>query len=90
VIDLAVREALQIDASRIILSAAWQARMQQIARESTVALGLDAAALGVQARLYKLVAYQPNGHFKPHKDTEKEPGSCTDALHLCNGLLRTT
>jgi hypothetical protein len=74
VIDLAVREALQIDASRIILSAAWQARMQQIARESTVALGLDAAALGVQARLYKLVAYQPNGHFKPHKDTEKEPG----------------
>jgi hypothetical protein len=51
--------------------------MQQIARESTILLGLNAVALGVQARLYKLVAYQPNGHFKPHKDTEKESGDCT-------------
>jgi hypothetical protein len=44
--------------------------MQQIARESTVALGLDAAALRVQARLYKLVAYQPNGHFKTQRKSQ--------------------
>lgn len=28
----------------------------------------------VTASLYKLVLYEPGGFFKPHRDTEKEPG----------------
>ena len=37
------------------------------------ALGVDAVA-DVEARLHKLLLYQPGGHFVPHRDTEKEPG----------------
>ena len=32
------------------------------------------AAAGVEARLYKLLVYERGGHFRPHRDTEKEPG----------------
>jgi hypothetical protein len=32
------------------------------------------SAFGVQAHLHKLLVYPPGGHFKPHRDTEKEKG----------------
>ena len=40
----------------------------------STALGLDAAALGIEAHLYKMLVYERDGHFKKHKDTEKEVG----------------
>jgi hypothetical protein len=36
-------------------------------------LGEDEGA-GVEARLYKLLLYEPGGHFVTHRDTEKEAG----------------
>lgn len=38
------------------------------------ALGVPGGGAGIEARLYKLLVYERGGHFKSHRDTEKEPG----------------
>ncbi|CAM9611269.1 unnamed protein product [Pylaiella littoralis] len=74
-VDEKVRQAWQIDGSLIGLSDAFaEAVGKQFALHAAEALGLRARALGVEARLYKLVMYENGGHFRPHKDTEKEAG----------------
>ncbi len=43
--------------------------------ECALALGLDEHQTAhVHANLYKLLLYEPGGHFAAHRDTEKEPG----------------
>ena len=38
-------------------------------------LGLPTDALAVEAHLYKMLLFEPGGHFKKHRDTEKETGT---------------
>eukprot|EP00752_Nemacystus_decipiens_P002127 g2029.t1 len=74
-VDEKVRRAWQIDAERIGLSEEFALAIgKDYARLAADKLGLRANALGVEARLYKLVMYEKGGHFRPHKDTEKEVG----------------
>eukprot|EP00903_Cladosiphon_okamuranus_P014655 g13588.t2 len=74
-VDESVRQAWQIHGERIGLSAEFaEAIGKQHALKAATKLGLRAKALGVEARLYKLVVYENGGHFRPHKDTEKEVG----------------
>ncbi len=72
-VDTSVRDCWQIDAERIRLGGgAWR---------DTFAGILDAAARGLgcpkerlDARLYKLLVYEPGGFFSAHRDTEKADG----------------
>ncbi|CAM9692084.1 unnamed protein product, partial [Scytosiphon promiscuus] len=74
-VDESVRRAWQIDGASIGLSKEFtEAVGRRHALRAAEKLGLRARALGVEARLYKLVMYETGGHFKPHKDTEKEAG----------------
>jgi hypothetical protein len=48
---------------------------QNLPPRTDVAAGLgEDESAGVEARLYKLLIYEPGGHFLAHRDTEKEPG----------------
>jgi hypothetical protein len=40
---------------------------------SKVRDGLNVAS-GFRAELHNLLVYEPGGHFKPHRDSEKVPG----------------
>jgi hypothetical protein len=74
VVDTAVRDAWQLDASAVRLDAAWgPALLDQVLAEAVSELGVPPES-AVRAQLYKLVLYEPGGHFKPHRDTEKAPG----------------
>ena len=75
VLDTAVRRALQIDAHDVDIAASWTPVLQEIVVRACRALGLSSSASsGVEAKLYKLLVYEPGGHFVSHRDTEKEPG----------------
>jgi len=78
VVDAAVRDALQVDASRVQLCDAWRAVVAALASDAAHAFGLDSAdewqSGAVRALPYKLVLYEPGGHFKAHRDTEKVGG----------------
>lgn len=39
-----------------------------------IQLSLGCEDITVTSKLYKLLFYEPGGHFKPHRDTEKHPG----------------
>ena len=72
-VDAAVRDCWQIDGARV--------RLEGGAWPDTFARVLDAAATGLgcpggrlEARLYKLLVYEPGGLFLPHRDTEKADG----------------
>jgi hypothetical protein len=75
VVDAAVRDAWQLDAASVHLdAAAWgPALLDRVLADAVAELGVPAAC-GVRAELYKLVLYEPGGHFKRHRDTEKAPG----------------
>jgi hypothetical protein len=76
VVDTAVRDAWQIDSSRVSMqpAAVWQSLvLDELLLEVIPTFGIDAAS-GVEARLYKLVIYEEGGHFALHCDTEKELG----------------
>ncbi|EFJ07195.1 hypothetical protein SELMODRAFT_430050 [Selaginella moellendorffii] len=64
-LDTDVRRAWQVEASKVVLAMA-----SPVIEE----LGIDAAALGLDVRLYTLLLYEQGGHFKFHRDTEKEDG----------------
>ena len=77
VLDENVRKAWQIDASKVLFldSDKWQIALNQIVSKSTACLGISGTQQSqVVANLYKLLLYEPGGHFNKHKDTEKEPG----------------
>ena len=72
IVDTSVRDCWQIDAARLRIGGhAW---------DDTFATILDAVATGLgcgdglEARLYKLLAYPTGGFFAPHRDTEKVDG----------------
>ena len=72
-VDASVRDCRQIDGARV--------RLEGGAWPDTFARVLDAAATGLgcpggrlEARLYKLLVYEPGGFFLPHRDTEKADG----------------
>ena len=48
-------------------------QLQARAKNACTQLGLDEDE-EVAVNLYKMVLYKKDGHFKPHRDTEKEPG----------------
>lgn len=75
VLDDAVRSCWQVGHERVrILNKRWSTDTL------TVALKAAKAHLGIpdeftsRAALHKLLLYEAGGHFKPHKDSEKEAG----------------
>lgn len=75
VTDLTVRDVLQLDASNVLLDEKWVGNtLRSLVSKSCESLGLDAMSLQIEAHLYKLLLYKKGGHFKKHRDTEKEEG----------------
>ncbi|KAK3253221.1 hypothetical protein CYMTET_37511, partial [Cymbomonas tetramitiformis] len=72
-----------VDASKMEFGASWDQYVQQIAVKAATELGLDAATLGIRARLYKLVLYEEGGRSALHRGTEKSMGMFgTLVVHL--------
>jgi hypothetical protein len=72
-VDPAVRDCRQIDAERIRLSGAgWRDTFGRVLTAAADGLGCSADRL--DARLYKLLIYEPGGFFVSHRDTEKSDG----------------
>ena len=77
VLDESIRKAWQIDADKVKFYdfQRWGTALKSIVSNCTASLGMSISQQGnVQANLYKLLLYEPGGHFKKHRDTEKEPG----------------
>ncbi|EFJ35483.1 hypothetical protein SELMODRAFT_404931 [Selaginella moellendorffii] len=75
--DTTIRRAWQVEASKVScpqMPDFFSAVVLNLAVPAMEELGIDAAALGLDVRLYKLLLYERGGHFKFHKDTEKEDG----------------
>lgn len=78
--DDTIRTAYQIDANQIIIqdNEKWNTYFnEQIVQHCCFNLGISNEryiASNIQANLYKMLIYETNGHFKPHRDTEKEIG----------------
>ncbi|KXZ52699.1 hypothetical protein GPECTOR_9g745 [Gonium pectorale] len=74
VLDPEVRRSTQLDAAEVELDAGWrEEELAGIVADACAALGVRSPS-SVRAHLYKLLLYEPGGHFRPHRDTEKEPG----------------
>ncbi len=72
-VDASVRDCWQIDAERVRLGGgAWPETFARIL--DTAAAGLGCPGERLDARLYKLLVYEPGGFFLPHRDTEKADG----------------
>ena len=72
-VDASVRDCWQIDAARVRLGGgAWPETFARIL--DTAAAGLGCPGERLDARLYKLLVYEPGGFFLPHRDTEKADG----------------
>lgn len=80
VLDETIRKAWQIDASKLSFgsdddSSQWQSTLNQIAMHCVAKLGMnESQRVNVKANLYKMLLYESGGHFRTHRDTEKEPG----------------
>ena len=73
VVDPKVRDCRQIDAARIRLAGAgWRDTFGRVLTAAADGLGCPADRL--DARLYKLLIYEPGGFFASHRDTEKADG----------------
>ena len=70
-IDPAVRDVLQIDGKIVNFDPAL---VNEIMRSLLGEMNINVDAIGVEARLYKLLIYGPGGHVLQHRDTEKEKG----------------
>ena len=72
-VDASVRDCWQIDAERVRLGGgAWPETFARIFDAAAAGLGCPGERL--DARLYKLLVYEPGGFFLPHRDTEKADG----------------
>ena len=72
-VDTSVRDCWQIDAARMRLGGGvWADTLRGIL--DTVATGLGCPAGRLDAKLYKLLIYEPGGFFSAHRDTEKTDG----------------
>jgi hypothetical protein len=75
VVDPEVRRAWQIDSDLVAVNAQWTLTvLPKIVAECCAKLGIDAVKWKVSAHFYKMLLYEEGGHFKKHRDTEKEPG----------------
>ena len=81
-VDVNVRKSWQIDAKYITLGESkWPETLNNLVKQCCDGLGIDlekttttSSSSHVQAHLYKLLLYEKGGFFKPHQDSEKEPG----------------
>ena len=72
-VDTSVRDCRQIGADRIrVGGAAWADTLGRILHAVGAGLGCPGGRL--EARLYKLLIYEPGGFFSTHRDTEKADG----------------
>ena len=77
VLDESIRKAWQIDAEKVKFcdSERLGTALRSIVSNCTAFLGMSISQQeNITANLYKLLLYEPGGHFKKHRDTEKEPG----------------
>ena len=73
VIDTSVRKVWQIAPGKVRISGkSWAANFETIL--SKVRAGLGCEGVAVSAELYKLLVYDREGFFLPHRDTEKTDG----------------
>ncbi len=71
--DTTVRSAWEIDADQLSFHHdAWAGFIKEIIADIKVGLGIEEGE--VTASLYKLLLYETDDFFLPHKDSEKEPG----------------
>ncbi len=74
IVDTNVRKAWQIDPMYIHLNQDWlTTQLPKIVKTCASKLGIIEQT-EVEAHFYKLLLYEEGGHFKRHKDTEKEVG----------------
>ena len=72
-IDETVRKTWQLEPGQILIkNDNFLAGVKNVVATVKKQLGCDNKA--VQANLYKLLMYEAGGHFKPHRDTQKENG----------------
>ncbi len=73
-----MRNGWLIDAQKIRASSsppdAFGRTVPELVWRAMHQLGLDAAAVGLDIHLYKLLLYETGGHFVKHLGTSKEPG----------------
>jgi hypothetical protein len=77
--DDTVRNAWQIEATKVTFGGGkiWDDFLNQVVNQACFALGIsneDVQAKGIHANLDKMLLYETNGHFPPHRNTEKEDG----------------
>ncbi|KAG0613503.1 hypothetical protein M758_6G108300 [Ceratodon purpureus] len=76
-VDTRVRRCWQVDASKITFPGVPEflsKTVQGLATKAVASMGLVGDAAQLEAHLYKLLFYEPGGHFSVHRDTEKEKG----------------
>jgi hypothetical protein len=78
VYDINVRR-VQIDPSAVKINERWLAKSLPMLVEVVEKLGMDPTSQ-VEAHFYKMLLYEAGGHFKKHKDTEKEVGMFASLL----------
>ncbi|KAG7004618.1 hypothetical protein G7Y79_00024g055680 [Physcia stellaris] len=73
-IDESVRKTWELNSEQFDLcNPSWPSIVNQITEKASRELGC-APEVTSRASLYKLLLYEKGAMFKPHKDTEKEPG----------------
>ena len=73
-----VRQSWQLEPDVVqILGTEWKTMINKILLDAAYDLGIsnrNVEKMGIKANLYKVLLYEKGGHFKPHRDTEKEEG----------------
>ena len=73
IIDTSVRKVWQIAPGKVRIGGkSWAANFESML--SKVSAGLGCGGVTVSAELYKLLVYEQEGFFLPHRDTEKTGG----------------
>ncbi|MCJ1391367.1 hypothetical protein MMC18_004230 [Xylographa bjoerkii] len=74
-VDETVRKTWEIDGSKVSFSnKAWHGWLEGVVRTVAKDLGVACGPDSVRAELYKMLLYEKEAMFKPHKDTEKTSG----------------
>ncbi|KAL8800983.1 MAG: hypothetical protein Q9182_004775 [Xanthomendoza sp. 2 TL-2023] len=74
IVDQNVRKTWELNPDQFeLLNPAWPLVIDNLTKTISKELGC-APEVSVKANLYKLLLYEQGAFFKPHKDTEKEPG----------------
>lgn len=77
-VDESVRRAWQLEPEKVTVGGNdWEGTITGVVKKAAYELGIsneNVEELGIEASLYKVLLYEVDGHFKPHKDTVKEEG----------------